>query len=380
MSRSLGVTFSLLAAAVLAGCYDHAVTSVTILNPPANLTYKLDPSGDPTAPSGILLRWDDVTSGALAEYRVYSRASQSEPYGLRGTTTSNTFHDNGIPHLQYYVTAVSLDGGESDASNVITVDERLALPAPATLTSVSLNGAIHLQWADNAYLSYPAAFDHYRVYSTGYDLTGGLCDSVWVLEGTTVSPTFLVGVLQNGVPRCYGVSAISIEGYESLWSPLRQDTPRPDARNVIVFSTDTLGGQLSGFRFWTDANADGLVETNELGLIGSAGTGSADFVVVRDSATNTFWITPQRTGDSLQVYGNAPIADLDSIDIAPLGGYTRNAIQAVPLWGYVFQMQNIVGFWSYGALRVTATGSKYIIFDWSYQTDPGNPELLRVRK
>ncbi len=379
MSRSLGVTFSLLAAAVLAGCYDHAVTSVIVLNPPANLTYKLDPSGDPTAPSGILLQWDDETSSELADYRVYSRASQTEPYGLRGTTTSNTFHDNGIPNLQYYVTAVSLDGGESDASNVITVDERLALPAPTTLAGVSLDGAIHLQWADNAYLSYPAAFDHYRVYSTGYDLTNSLCDSVWVLEGTTVSPTFLVGALQNGVPRCYGVSAISIEGYESLWSPLTYDTPRPDARNIIVFSSDTLGGAESGFRFWTDLNGDGLVEGNELGIVGSAASGANDFIVTRDASGN-FWLTPQRTNTTMTVYGSTPIADLDSINIAPISGYSTAATQAVPMWGYVFQMINTPGLYSYGGLRVTATGSRYVIFDWSYQTDPGNPELVRVRK
>ncbi len=29
----------------------------------------------------------------------------------------------------------------------------------------------------------------------------------------------------------------------------------------------------------------------------------------------------------------------------------------------------------FGAIRVTHVGREYIIFDWSYQTDPGNPEL-----
>src|SRR3989475_9409084 len=73
---------------------------------PANLTYQLEPSGDPSRPLGILLIWDDVTDANLASYRVYSRSSSSGSYGLRGETSSNTFHDNGVPHLQYYVTAV----------------------------------------------------------------------------------------------------------------------------------------------------------------------------------------------------------------------------------------------------------------------------------
>src|SRR5437667_12844461 len=44
---------------------------------PANLTYELEPSGDPNRPLGILLFWDDVTDANLASYRVYSRASTS---------------------------------------------------------------------------------------------------------------------------------------------------------------------------------------------------------------------------------------------------------------------------------------------------------------
>src|SRR5438128_8624996 len=84
---------------------------------PANLTYQLEPSGDPSRPLGILLIWDDVTDANLASYRVYSRSSSSGSYGLRGETSSNTFHDNGVPHLQYYVTAMNDNGEESGGSN-----------------------------------------------------------------------------------------------------------------------------------------------------------------------------------------------------------------------------------------------------------------------
>src|SRR5207244_5259348 len=133
--------------------------------------------------------WDDVQSPSLGGYLIYSRASTTGAYGLRGETSSNTFHDNGVPHLQYYVTAADLNGGESNASNVITVDERLQLPQPASLTSISLNQAIHLQWADNAALSAPTPFNWYRVYSMPYDLEQDACitqpDSIF-LVGPTV--------------------------------------------------------------------------------------------------------------------------------------------------------------------------------------------------
>ena len=59
------------AAATLSACYDHGVTGpVTVLSPPANLVYQLEPSGDPSAPSGILLRWDAVNDPELEAYRV----------------------------------------------------------------------------------------------------------------------------------------------------------------------------------------------------------------------------------------------------------------------------------------------------------------------
>jgi len=366
------ISAAVLGAAIATGCYDHGggtTVVVTAPNPPANLSYQVDPSGTPGSPSGILLRWDIDTDPSLASYRVYSRASQGASYGLRGETTSNTFSDNGTPDLQYYVTAVSVDGGESSPSNVITVDESLALGAPTTLTSISLDSAVHLQWDDSPYLNAPSYFSYYRVYSTGYNLDQNLCDSTWFIEGTTVSPTFLVGALANGVPQCYAVSAISVEGYESQWSPLRNDTPRPDGRNIILFSSDTLAGAQSGFIFSFNG---------QLGLVGSSAAGSNDFIVTRNASG--IWLAPQLASDSMQTYGNGPIPDLTSIDLAPAAGYSRIAAQALPMWGYVFQMRTVPGFYSYGAIRVSAVGTNYIIFDWSYQTDPGNPELLRVRR
>jgi hypothetical protein len=340
---------------------------------PANLTYELEPSGDPTRPLGILLLWDDVTDANLASYRVYSRASTSGSFNLRGETTSNSFHDNGVPHLQYFVTAVDDNGAESGSSNVITVDERLQLDAPAWLSSISLNGAIHLEWDDRSYLNAPTRFKWYRIYSTAYDLDAGLCGTNWLLEGTTVAPEFLASAMTNGVPRCFGVSAISREGYESLWSPLRQDTPRPDARNTLVFAYEE-NAAASGFRFWEDLNADGRAQASELGRVQDGNLTSIDFWVHRDPVDSTLWLVPEFSGTQIQLYSTAPVADLTSIDFAPDTGYSRNMIQAVPGYAYVFQIVEGATL-RYGALRVTHVGRDYLIFDWSFQTDPGNPEL-----
>lgn len=366
---------SLAVGLLVVGCQTTTIIGTPgLIAPPSNLVYALDPSGDPVRPAGILLQWDDVGDPALASYRVYSRGSANGSFGLRGETTSNTFHDNGVPHLDYYVTAVDVDGGESDPSNVITVDERLQLERPATLTSISLNGAIHLDWSDNAFAADPARFKWYRVYSASYDLDQGLCGTDWSLEGSTVSPEFVSGALSNGVPRCFGVSAISIEGYESLWSPLRQDTPRPDARNLLVSAFDANAAQ-SGFRFWDDVNQDGVAQTAELGLVQDGNRTDIDFWVYRDPTDSTLWFVPEFSGTSMRLYANTPVADLTDIDFAPVGGYSRNMIQAAPGYGYVFQIVEGSTL-RYAALRVTHVGRNYLIFDWSLQTDQGNPELV----
>jgi hypothetical protein len=251
----------------------------------------------------------------------------------------------------------------------------LPLEAPASLSSVSLDSAIYLDWADNAFLNAPNDFAVYRVYSTSYNLDQGLCGTNWSVEGTTVSHAFLAAQLTNGVPRCFATSAISVEGVESAWSPLRQDTPRPDARNVLVWAFGVNTPQ-SGFRFWDDINSNGYGDPGELGLVQDGNRTDIDFWVYVQPSDSTLWLVPEFTGTSVQLYQSSPIADLTSIDFAPATGYTRNMIQAVAGYGYVFEIVDN-GQIHYGALRVTAVSRQYVIFDWSVQTDPGNPELVK---
>jgi hypothetical protein len=367
-----------LALVSLAACDDsHWVNGGgALVAPPSNLRYTVEPSGTPGAPTGTLLEWDFDSDPNLAVWQVYSRGSTTESYRRRGSTTSNSFHDEGQPHLQYYVTAEDVDGVESSASNVVTVDERLALAAPATLTSTTLNGAVALTWSDNAYLSNPGRFRIYRIYSTSYDLDLDLCGATWSLEGSTVAPEFVVGALTNGVSRCFEVSALSLEGWESLWSPLRNDTPRPDARNLVLYARQVQDPE-SGFRFWRDLNGNLQAEPSEVGLVLNGSSALNDFTVERDG-TGALWLTPLRAGTQVLVYGQAPVGDLTDIDMAPASGYTTAGVEALPGWGYVFKTDGGDGFARYGAVRVSHVGQSFLILDWSFQTDFGNPQLIRA--
>ena len=361
----------------LSGCQaDRSVGVTPLLNPPQHLQYQVEVSGTPGHPAGIVLHWDRDSDPNLQAWNVYSRSDSTRAFALRAQTTSNSFHDEGEPQLQYVVTAVDISGGESDPSNVVTVDERLALHAPSSLTSVSLDSAIALLWTDNSYTADPGGFGYYRVYSAPFDLDHNQCGS-WSWEGTTVAPEFRSAALANGVPLCFAVSAVSMEGFESLWSPIRSDTPRPDARNVALTARQ-IDNATAGFRFWRDLNGDGKVQSGELGRIGAGTATDVDFSLERDP-TGRLLLTPVRPGTSVTTYGTQAVGDLTDIDVAPTGGYSRSSMEARPGWGFVFQMDGGDGFARYGAVRVTHVGPSLIIFDWSFQTDPGNPELSITR-
>jgi hypothetical protein len=256
---------------------------------------------------------------------------------------------------------------------------------PATLASTTLDHAIALTWLDNSYTADPANFRNYQVFSTTYDLDNAVCGA-WRLEGTTVAPEFIVGALDNGVPRCFAVSAVSVTGAESAQSPVRTDTPRPDARNVVVYAVQVRADS-SGFRFWDD-DGDGQVEDGELGRIRPGAATDIDFFVDRDG-TGALFFNPVRAGTGVELYGSVPVEDLTSVDVAPCiagatpgqcAAYTTTPIEASPGFGYVFETDGGDGFLRYGAVRVTHVGQSFLILDWAFQTDRGNPELLVQRR
>jgi hypothetical protein len=348
------------AAAVLslAACSDTTITGSGGLDAPTNLTYQLLPSGDPSEPEGIQLRWDPTNDSRVANYVVYSRGSDGQ-WNRRAETTTAAFVDLGVPDLEYYVTAEADDGTESDASNTVTVDLAHQLQTPSALGSVSLNQAIALSWAANARTAPGSDFSYYRVYSSD-------CGSDWVLEGTTVSEDFIASGLPNGVKRCFAVSAISSTGSESEWTPTHDDTPRFDSRNVLVFtSQDSLSE--SGFSF-----DDG---SGELGVVLPGNRADLDFRLDRHG-DGSLWMVPIYDGTTVAFYSDQPIADLTSIDYGLVTGFEGTPIEAVAGYGYVFRIELSDGV-HYAGLRVTQTAPTYMIFDWSYQTDPGNPELRR---
>jgi hypothetical protein len=358
----------LLAAAPLAAC--DAITGLAAdPDAPANVSYQLIPSGDPNAPLGVLLSWDLPRSGRANSFNVYGRTTRSGGWDLRATTTSTSFHDAGTPEVQYYVTTRDNQGTEIAESEVITIDlVGSRLPAPLGLTSISLNGAIQLSWQSNAVNANRDAFDHYRVYSTPYDATRGVCTASWAIEGSTVADAFFSGNLTNGVSRCFAVSAVTRDGHESAWSENRLDTPRLDARNTLVYSAAARADS-AGFLFYDDI-------LKKPGVVAMGSRADVDFTVERQ-ADGSLWFAPARPGSTMSLYSAKPVGDLTSIDRAPSSGYSSSRVEAVPGYAYVFRVTKADGT-HFAAARVAFVTKDYVVFDWSYQGGPGNSELNLV--
>lgn len=334
---------------------------------PSNLTYQLLPSGDPNSPLGVLLTWEVPASGRGNAFNVYGSTNGGN-WQLRATTTSPTFHDAGTPEAQYYVTTIDADGNELGRSNTVTIDLQARLPAPQDLASISLNGAVQLRWNSNAVTASPSTFDHYRVYSATYDGTRGVCTADWVLEGSTVSDGFLAGNLSNGATRCFTVSAITHDGHESIWSDAHIDTPRYDARNAIVYAHSSRPDS-AGFLFLDESS-------KKIGSVAAATRTDIDFTIEKHS-DGSLWFAPGRSGVTMMLYATAPVTDLTSIDRAPSSGFGATTIQAVPGFAYVFRLQKTDGI-HFAAARVAYVAADYVVFDWSYQSSIGNPELNRA--
>ena len=332
-------------------------------NAPSNLRYQLIPSGDPTTPLGVILSWDPPTSGRAVTYDVFGRVSSSSDWALRATTTSPSFHDE-FPERQYYVVANDEEGNPLGQTNILTIDTQSELPAPLGLHSISLNGAVQLAWSSNAVDANRNAFAYYRVYSSSFDAAHSICAS-WSLEGSTVSDAFLSANLTNGATRCFAVSAVSRDGHESGWSATTYDTPRYDARNVLVYSHDVRTDS-SGFSFYDET-------AHAFGKVIAATSAVADFTMERH-ADGTLWFKPARSDVLMATYGTTPVPDLTSIDRAQVSALSGVTIEAVPGYGYVFSTRKSDGV-HYAAVRVAYVAQNYVVFDWSYQSAIGNVEL-----
>ncbi len=351
-----------------------------------DIVYVDDP-GVPAAPravaasyyaGSVTVTWELAPAWDGEAFRVYSRRVTDSDWFFIAEVTSCidgfcTYEDINVvagQTYEYLVSAVNDAGSETDAANIpeVFIPEAVAPPVPDAPYVVALDGINYLTWG----LASRSAgdFSHYRVYLDD----GGTA----LLLGETDSEGFLDELAVNGETSAYFVTAVDAYGHESQGSALAEGTPRPDFAGELLYDFFDVPGQ-SGFLFTEDEEIVPVTDGSSLADV--------DFRLEQDASG--WWMV---LGDNAAVYqdgfattalkcGVGADATCVDVSVAPTSGYVSNDMALFPETSYVLRVVGGDGLNHYGVIRVThlgkdQDGNDLMIFDWAYQLQANNPDLV----
>ncbi len=255
-------------------------------------------------------------------------------------------------YLWLALLAVSLVGCNDD-----TVAPKDLTPpaAPRGLYSVTGDRSVTLRWLANT----EGDVSGYRVYMSECE-NGGSCP--YDREGSTTGTTFVVGDLANGGTRYFAIAAVDRAGNESaLTYETIIDTPRPEGFGA------SLGNFLNSANGagWDFSSAIPRSSNDNLTDVYFGYNGSVYQMFAKDVGG---YLT------DIQDAGYA--SSLDAVDWAPNGGWSPSGtVELILDHCYIVWTRDN----HYAKFRVRSLNPSQVVFDWAYQTDPGNPELAARR-
>lgn len=253
-----------------------------------------------------------------------------------------------------------------DNDDFIIVDD--SAPArPRGVRSVTGDGQILIEWYPNeetdlkGYVIY-RSFSEYKDY----------------VEIATVGPkvrSYIDNDVKNGTTYYYAVTAFDYDGNESDLSPeIVDDTPRPAGKNVKLFDY-ILEPNRSGFDF-SDANK-GVQPFDRRGVDIYFGVGNID-----GELTVPFIYA---TSDDVEMQDMGYTKSMDDVDMSPVEGFTFGVVEAIIGHTYCFYLPDN----NFAKIRITDLKmdlvgddviNAWVVFDWAYQLQKGNPELAPAKK
>jgi hypothetical protein len=347
------------------------------------------PAGGPAPPVGLDIAYYDravtvywgLSSGWNGEtFRVFGKRVGDESFFLVADVTSCSggnceYTDTNIVSnmsYDYFVSALDPDTGaetDSDFTVRVSVPSFSPPPVPTDLEVVTLDDTNYIRWNDGARSA--DDFSAYRIYLLSDQ------GATQTLLGHSDSPGFVDALAENGVTSSYAVSSVDLFGHESGTSGSAEGTPRPDFAGELVY-TFVDDPDLSGFRFSNSDQVDPIVH---------GGSPTRHFRLEED--TSGWWLVPGPSADVVPegVFttglkcGVAADAQCEDWTTAPLSGYSHVDIAVEPEFTYMWRVVEGDGVARYGALRVTLLGTDQfgaglMIFDWAYQLQGGNPQLV----
>ena len=318
--------------------------------------------------------WNDET------FRIFSKRVGDASFLLIAEVTSCSagdceYTDTNIVSdvsYDYFVSALDPDTGletDSDGTVRVAVPSFSPPPVPTGLEVIALDATNYIRWNDGARSA--SDFSAYRIYLLSDQ------GAAQTLLGNSDSPGFLDALAENGVTSIYAVSSVDLFGHESATSGSALGTPRPDFTGELVYS------------FMDDPNSSGFqfLDSDELDPIVSGGSPARHFRLETDASG--WWLVPRASAEVFPTgtyttelkCGVAADAQCQDWTTAPLSGYSALRIAVEPEFTYMWRVFEGDGFARFGAVRVTLlgtdqSGAALMIFDWAYQFQGGNPQLV----
>lgn len=245
---------------------------------------------------------------------------------------------------------VVLAAAGCDDDGPVGVRDLLPPSEPQAVKSVTGDGEVTLSWVRNT----EPDLAGYRVYrgTTGYD---GPFNPL----GTTTSLFWVDDTVANGTTYFYAVAAFDQAGNESdLSTENTFDTPRPAGTNLVLTPVSLEPGFPAGYDF-----SSGLVRSSS----------HAETDIYFEIVDGTRLMVARDLSTDIQDAGFHP---LDDLDWAPgeEGWSPTGTVELILGHSYYVWTRTD----NYAKFRVTAISDSQVRFDWAYQLQAGNPELMRT--
>lgn len=239
-------------------------------------------------------------------------------------------------------------------SDVNHCNDHALPPVPSGVYTVTGDGCVEVCWSEVRFEDLAG----YKIYRSQ-----GEEGKYWRI-GRSKDNYYLDEDVENGVTYYYAVTSYDWDGYESdLSYETVHDTPRPAGRDLVIYDEDDHAGvDFSGYYHhmiqpWDDP----FVDMYLLWLNGRYCLASTD--VEYQGAIY---------GTDIQYAGY--VNSLDEIDWAPDGGWSLDIADTVVLYE---DHAYVAWTWEnhFAKFQVVHIDYDYVIIDWAFQADEGNPEL-----
>ena len=252
---------------------------------------------------------------------------------------------------------------ESDEGDIIVIDD-MPPAEPRGVYSVSGDDQVLIAWYPNQ----ETDLDGYRIYSS-LEESGKYTEIAEVGRKVT---SYVDDDVENGVTYFYAVSAFDYDGNESSLSPVIEDTPRPEGRNITL-EDFILRPDRSGFDFSNPGRSAQAYNAPGVDIYFGVGT-----VNTGDDELSVPYI--YSVSDDIQLQDLGYTDNMDDVDVSPVEGFTFAFVEAII--GHTYTFQTLDG--NFAKIRVTDLkiewvsddiDQAWVTFDWAHQLHSGNPDL-----